>query len=890
MEHKERGLEMLEKLFAQAKNGVQKQSQKLGRRLPFFSSGIWIVIAVTVLVGGRLLWVDASRPAHRQAIADAFGSIVQYFGEAQLNHDGSQLTYVSTADEGYGVFLYDQTTGQRQLIGQQNHQGPLGNFCDLNVWAWSPDDHSFIYSVGYNLFVCSIESGKISQSEAIDVHGPAIIPDDGWNPCLTSVVWVNPGVFAYLFDGVIGYAKKQPDGQWITYRLPCDELPNAGGASCLTAAPNDSIAWLMNGVIFRAHLTEDINGVNDSFTVTPATATAQRKLEANIKAVTFAAAPGSQPPTDHLVFWCDASTLQQSNQSSVLRLADLSPGKNDLIPNGKAPTYNEPGSPRTLNKRGTIHFSLNGSVTNATGLRTITSLGITNDAPRTVFAVMHREVGSQMLLGMGDSDLVGGYFGLCDQNDGLYLPSAGASGNLTPPSDGSWMITEVVYDGKTQRAYVNGQLRGVTTFPLNTTAKEFELGLRTGASAAGSAGDFAELLVYDQALSPAARQQVENYLNLKWFGNSLLLPGNPAVWCEPPIPGLLTFNYSKQNGQLLIKQAEANGRNALWRFDPRSDNPDNATRIVEAGSISGEQWAGPRDCLYASSDRTNQGLVVTDVFGPGNTRRFQPQTVNWFKVTDDGAKLFFGGTISNEPSVEIAQIDLDSGQMRTAVSYADHPSTYAKAVQLYNVSMQLPSGRTVTCLVFPPANFNPHKKYPLVLGDTMFVVALGGSHVRCWVPTVSSCGAFVIYINRGDWWQGMDQWEPDILGIYHCLAKDPCIDRRRVFLFATSAETTYLSRCVEQHPGMWAGAIIMGPGQLPDFSKSPPIQSRPRILISTGGQDNYNDEAFKRYQAESLKSGVKVEYVIHPDEGHVVVGNAALLERTRAIMHFIFDE
>jgi hypothetical protein len=259
-------------------------------------------------------------------------------------------------------------------------------------------------------------------------------------------------------------------------------------------------------------------------------------------------------------------------------------------------------------------------------------------------------------------------------------------------------------------------------------------------------------------------------------------------------------------------------------------------------------------------------------------------------VTDDGEKLFFGGTISNEPSAEIGQIDLDSGQMRTAVSYADHPSTYAKAAQVYNVSIQLPSGHVVTLVVFPPANFNPHKKYPLVLGDTMFVVALGGSHVRCWVPTVSSCGAFVVFINRGDWWQGIDQWEPDIMGLYHCLANDPCIDRQQVFLFATTAETTYLSRCLEEYPGLWKGAILMGPGQLPHFSKSSPLQSRPRILISTGSQYEYNDDEFKQYQAESLKSGAQVEYVIHPDEGIVVVGNAALLERTRSIMHFIFEE
>jgi len=35
---------------------------------------------------------------------------------------------------------------------------------------------------------------------------------------------------------------------------------------------------------------------------------------------------------------------------------------------------------------------------------------------------------------------------------------------------------------------------------------------------------------------------------------------------------------------------------------------------------------------------------------------------------------------------------------------------------------------------------------------------------------------------------------------------------------------------------------------------------------------------------------VMVDYIIHAGEGHHVVGNAAQLERTRAIMHFMFEE
>jgi hypothetical protein len=572
-------------------------------------------------------------------------------------------------------------------------------------------------------------------------------------------------------------------------------------------------------------------------------------------------------------------------------MADLSPGKNDLVNNGRAPTYNAPDSLRALNGRGTVHFTQNGSVTNsvnASGLKTSADLGIAGSAPRTFFAVMHRDAGGQILLGMGDSDSVGAYFGLSDQIDGLYLPSIGGKSKPTSASDGSWIITEVVYDGTNQTAYVNGLFRGSTTFSLNTTDSELELGLHTGTNTSGSNGDIAELIVYDQALSQSARQQVENYLNLKWFGNTLLLPGNPAVWCDPPFSGIVSFKYSEQNGQLLIKQDEANGHKALWRFDQRASGPNKSTRIVEADSMTGEQWAGPKACAYACADSLHHGVAVADVSSNGITRWFEPQSLNWFKVSEDGEKLFFGGAVSNEPSAEIGQYNLGSGQLQTAVSYADHPSVYAKRTQSYQVSISLPSGRTVTCTVFPPAHIEPHKKYPLLLGDTQFSVTVNGSHGRLWIPAISTCGAYVIFIERYSWWQ-LDNWESDILDVYDVLTKDPGIDPERVFVFGSSAETQYLGKLLQDSPNLWQGAIFLNPSGLPDFSQSPSFKSRPRILISTGG-DEREDDRFKQFQFEALKSGVIVDYVIHPGEGHHLVGNAAQLERTRAISHFMFDE
>ena len=109
------------------------------------------------------------------------------------------------------------------------------------------------------------------------------------------------------------------------------------------------------------------------------------------------------------------------------------------------------------------------------------------------------------------------------------------------------------------------------------------------------------------------------------------------------------------------------------------------------------------------------------------------------------------------------------------------------------------------------------------------------------------------------------------------------------FLFGASAETEHISKFMTNSPGLWKGAIFLNPTQLPDFSKSPLFQNRPKILISAGGQE-HEEARFKKYQMDSLNCGVLVEYDLSAGEGHHFVGNAGQLERATAMRRFIFDE
>jgi len=144
-------------------------------------------------------------------------------------------------------------------------------------------------------------------------------------------------------------------------------------------------------------------------------------------------------------------------------------------------------------------------------------------------------------------------------------------------------------------------------------------------------------------------------------------------------------------------------------------------------------------------------------------------------------------------------------------------------------------------------------------------------------------------VERKSWFWAIEDWETNVLNLYEKIKLDPAVDSGRVYLYATSAETKYMSDLVEKTPGLWRGLVLLNPGQLPDFSKSPRLQARPKILLSAGGDENEEDR-FKQYQANALAWGVRVEYIIAADEPHRMIGKAAKLERAEAVEHFIFEE
>jgi hypothetical protein len=843
---------MLETLFVKTRAVVVQQGKKNLRWARIFPPSIWIILAVLVFVGGRWSWLRASRPAHRQEITAAFGSASLFHGAPQISHSGDQFTLVKTSAHGYALYLCNADNGQKQILFEQNNYlGQHENDFDLQALPWSPDDTSFLCVVSNWLVIYPLDTGQPEFAIKSKAVGDA--------------VWLNPAEFAYLVNETnLCIAQKQDDGKWQQHEF----LSRSNRMASLTAISEDTVAWLEGNAICRVNLTEGLPGTNS--------------IAAPVSATNMIA-----PPADGLALWLDASTLRQPDRSLVMHLTDLSRNKNDALPNGRPPTFNSTNSPAALNGKSTIRFALLNSSVMGTGLKTRLRPGIIGSAPRSFFVVMRHEADRPMMVNMGDTANKGSLFSI-EWSDRLYLPALWKADTRIRMASTNWNILEVVYDGTEEKGYVNGIVRGIANAKLNTADKEIEIGLRTatgGKNAKAAQGDFAELLVYDRALNFNERKQVEDYLGRKWFGikNKNPTAQNPYVWFVPPAEGLTSFSYSKESGQFLLNCTEAR-RGFLWQYDPQTAN---LTKVAE-GDIEDEQWFGDGQSGYLLHDSRHGGIVLRDAFGAEEDRALQGANVLWFGASDADTMLLLG-SISNQPSAAIWQYDVASSKLKPLIPYSDEPSIYAKGVSPTNITIKTPSGENLACTIYLPLNFNPRKKYPLVIGNTVFTDPIYRYQGPGWAPAVANCGGYVVIVERRSWFKGLDDWGTNIMSAYNSLKKDLRIDTSQVYLFGSSAETAYMDQVLTNSSGLWKGLILLNPSQLPDLSKVPGLRQRPKILISAGSEEHEEDR-FKKYQADALNYGGIVEYIIHPGENHHLVGNDAQRERSRAIMHFIFEE
>jgi len=833
---------------------AKKAQQSIGgfgwqRILP---PGVWIAIAVAALFGGRVAWAHNRRPPHLKAMTAAYGAITILENPPQFSHDQSKFTYVTaTQTRGVGIFLCDRASGEKRLLDTQTvGTGDWRDTFNLRALPWAPDDRTFAYCALGSLTICPVDPSQPSKTIPLDTNG-----------FLSALVWLNASELVWADKTTLGHAKKSPSGPWTV-----EKFPAPGQAASLVALDTHTVAWTQDGYLCRHEFGDD------------AAASAA-------SASAFSASTFSAPLTNGLVLWLDASALRLPNAAPVESLSDLSPRRNSAARVQNPPTFNAPSSKAALNGLGTIHFDGNP----ARGLATARNVGIAGNAPRSVFAVERR--GWSFLMGFGNSGgSAGSYFGLCDQNEALYLPATVGTVTKISGFPGNWNILTATYDGATLNGLVNGVLKCSAPFKLDTAESPFEIGIRTSVNSGKtktdtSSGDLGEILVYNRCLGGAEREQVEKYLSAKWVGTQHLSSDSPLVWINTGMDNIAGLEYSKASGKFLIHTTNTVG-GTLWVFTPNAGDPaTNMVKIAFDRVLADPHWAGPSNALFTGDYRGRRKLYNVGL--DGKSAAVVAEFPGLLSVEPvPGGKAILWGTISNEPTHSVWEYDLASKTALSVLPYSQHPSQYAREIKSSTGVIKLPSGTNVTVTVFYPLAFDPAKKYPVILGDTVVADALHG----IWVHSgISGGGAFVILANRRWWPTEIERWEEHVSALRDVLKSDPSIDTDRVFLFSSGSETQFMSQFIEKAPECCAGAIFFGPGYLPNFSKSPKFQKRPRIYLSAGGEE-YEERQFQQYQREAIKTGALVEYSTHSTETLRFFGVAGKEARLQALNHFIFEE
>ncbi|MEL7038730.1 MAG: PQQ-dependent sugar dehydrogenase [Cyanobacteria bacterium J06592_8] len=269
--------------------------------------------------------------------------------------------------------------------------------------------------------------------------------------------------------------------------------------------------------------TISINGSNDGLIYAPApdfigsetfnyTITDSSGSTSTAQVSVDVAELSSPPVSNNLVLQLDGSSATTDGSGIVTGWTDLSGTGNDLTSIGGDPTL----VTNALNGHNVIRLDGDGDK-----LERLVNVNLpSGNADRAVFMVVqYNGTGDGgFSYGQGSRDRT---FGVMVGKDGdLRVKAWGNSGDADSNVDGTgqgWLSQSVVLADSTMEHYKDGTLIDSQTHTYNTTLNQIVIGADIDSSPFVDM-EVAEILVYDGALSDAERQQVETYLQQKYFG------------------------------------------------------------------------------------------------------------------------------------------------------------------------------------------------------------------------------------------------------------------------------------------------------------------------------------------------------------------------------------
>jgi hypothetical protein len=414
---------------------------------------------------------------------------------------------------------------------------------------------------------------------------------------------------------------------------------------------------------------------------------------------------------------------------------------------------------------------------------------------------------------------------------------------------------------------------------------------------------FAYLLAYYQVLAVVAQQPDGQWAESRNFGlvyqgegsarnlvatspNSVAWSNGTNIWAldfhaaTPKIiwhgttNQLLAITYSREENELLLNCTDETGQ-YLIRFDPAKNWVASAGRVGDLRqTIPHITWFnGPRYACRRNDGGTNTFFIKRGVNTPP-ARLSWPGAVRTFALSGD--HLYVAGSVGGEPA-GIYDYDASSGELRFVISSVKSPLHYAKSVSPIDGVLTNEQGRLISYHLWRPAAIALQKKYPLIIGQTPYI----------WMPfpqIAASQGYCFVFIERPDWFGGLENWSDDVMAVHHRLAEDPNVDTDRVFLYGASAETAYIGQLLEEKPDLWRGVITFSPSGLPNLSTTR-VSS---MLIVVGKEEGEAvTQRWLKYQDDAASIGIRINLVFQNGAQHISRSITTELERAENLAKFL---
>jgi hypothetical protein len=478
---------------------------------------------------------------------------------------------------------------------------------------------------------------------------------------------------------------------------------------------------------------------------------------------------------------------------------------------------------------------------------------------------------------------------LCEQKEDA-LPYEGSLGwspsgdffaflATTEPNPGKPKI--VIYDGSTGEIVATLSPRGNTTTP-----KFVWLSPRSFACSTYNNG----WLVYEEAsngswlpgrfIQKFSDGEMENIVAITpdsivwqqqddiWMYN-FGADSSDIIW-ESVSNKLVSFKYSSATGNLLLNCTDPSGP-VLISFRP----PKSSSLPGTVLSVTKQEPNIRYSTLTEENGSYTLHILTNAAAKPVNLR--WGGTIEEYKLA--GNYLYFNG--SQEDGLPgIWQYDIDDQSMRCLTMCLEHNLKYTKIVTPLAGMGTNSSGRRINYHIWAPTHISNGKKYPLIIGQMPY-------RWLSYEQVAASAGFYFATADRTSWFDGLSDWVGDVSWLEEYLVKNANIDTNRVFLCATSAESTFLNQLASEKPNLWKGAVLFNSASLPDLAST-----RLSTMFIVGGTgDDYGREVGRltRYQDEAAEIGIPIKLLLQKGSIHVPKSIATERERTVQFAKFLME-